>query len=117
VCGQGWLVGQEERQNDLFCLKRLEADPLRDLVERGRWPADFDSYEALLRLGAAAGRSVRFVEPLSSSMNATVVDLATARPGISVRELAGLLAVELEVARALARSAVDAAGVVITFED
>jgi hypothetical protein len=28
-CGQWWLVGQEERQNDVFCLRRLHADEVR----------------------------------------------------------------------------------------
>jgi hypothetical protein len=116
VCGQGWLVGQEERQNDVFCMKRLAPDRLRELVEDGRWPTDFDRYETLLRLGADAGRSVRFVDPLASSMSTTVVELATARPGISVRELAGLLAVDVELARELARRAVEATGVRITFD-
>lgn len=116
VCGQGWLIGQEERQNDVFCMKRLEPDALREIVENGRWPTDFDLYETLLRLGSSAGRSVRFVDPLASSMNATVVDLATARPGISVQELAKLLAVDVELARELARRAVDAKGVEITFD-
>jgi hypothetical protein len=48
-CGQWWLVGQEERHNDVFCLRRLNGDEVTGLVETNVWPPDFDSYEALLR--------------------------------------------------------------------
>ena len=53
-CGQWWLVAQEERQNDVFCLRRLADGEATALVEHNIWPSDFDSYEALLRLGLDA---------------------------------------------------------------
>lgn len=46
-CGQWWLVGQEERQNDVFCLRRLTGDEVTGLVATNVWPPDFDSYEVL----------------------------------------------------------------------
>lgn len=32
-CGQWWLVAQEERQNDVFCLRRLAVDEATALLE------------------------------------------------------------------------------------
>jgi hypothetical protein len=116
ACGQGWLVGSEERQNDVYCMKRLAPEQLREIVDHGRWPSEFDTYEALLRIGLDAGRSVGFVDPLSSSMNATVVDLAKARPGICVSEIAKLLSLDLAIATELARRAVEREGVRVVFD-
>ncbi|MBK7579808.1 MAG: hypothetical protein IPI67_06320 [Myxococcales bacterium] len=104
-CGQGWLVGSEERQNDVFCMLRLAPETLADIARNGTWPPDFDRYEALLQLGRRAGRSVRFIDPLgSSSLRATIGDLARARPGIPLTELASLLNLDLESARRIALS-------------
>ncbi|HSN14382.1 MAG TPA: hypothetical protein VLT61_07100, partial [Anaeromyxobacteraceae bacterium] len=59
----------------------------------------------LLRIGSDTGRRVRFAEPMDSSMVATIADLAKARPGISVQEIARLLGVDIELARALLQKA------------
>ncbi len=62
-CGQWWLVAQEERQNDVFCLRRLADGEATALIEHNIWPSDFDLYKALLRQGLDAGKSVWFAEP------------------------------------------------------
>jgi hypothetical protein len=116
ACGQAWLVGQEERQNDVFCMKRLAPMELDEILRGGQWPKDFDSYETLLRIGSGAGRRVRFADPMDSSMVATIADLAKARPGISVPEIAKLLGVDIELARALALKATESEELRITFE-
>jgi hypothetical protein len=96
------LIGSEERQNDVYCLRRISPEIISDIMERDQWPADFDRYETLLQIGRAAGRSARFIEPLSSdSLAATIEDLARERPGIALSELAGLLNLELETARSI----------------
>lgn len=106
-CGQWWLVGQEERQNDVFCLRRLADAEATALIANDIWPPDFDSYEALLRLGLIAGKSVRFAEPeQDKSLRRTVADLARARPGIRVSELVDLLNLEIDIALTLAKRAV-----------
>jgi len=116
-CGQWWLVGQEERQNDVFCLRRLNGDDVTGLVETNVWPPDFDSYEALLRLGFEAGKRVRFDDPEEAkSLRWTIADLAKARPGIRVSELAELLNLEINTARVLARRAERDDGAVIEFD-
>ena len=116
TCGQGWLVGQESRQNDVFCMRRLDTEEIRAIEREDRWPSDFDSYERLLQLGLDFGRSVRFVDPEESSLGATIVDLARARPGISVIELATLLNLDRALATRLARRALREDGVEIVFE-
>ena len=115
-CGQAWLVAQEERQNDVFCLRRLSAEECDRVLQQNQWPADFDRYESLLSLGCDAGRSVRFVDPLNSSIRFTVVDLAREHPGIGVSELAALLNIERPLAEELALRAVDTTGVQINLE-
>lgn len=116
-CGEWWLVGQEERQNDVFCLRRLNDGEVTELVDSDVWPPDFDSYEALLRLGLQAGKIVRFADPEeANSLRWTIADLAKARPGIRVSELAELLNLEIDTARVLARRAVRDDGAVIDFD-
>jgi hypothetical protein len=116
-CGQWWLVAQEERQNDVFCLRRLAVDEATALLENKIWPPDFDSYEALLRLGLKAGKRVRFAEPEeANSLRWTIADLAKARPGIRVSELAELLNLEIDTALTLAKRAVRNDGAVIEFD-
>jgi hypothetical protein len=116
-CGQWWLVAQEERQNDVFCLRRLANAESAALVEHNLWPADFDSYEALLGLGLDAGKSVRFAEPEeANSLRWTIADLAKTRPGIRVSELAKLLNLDIDTAHALAGRAVRDDGAVIELD-
>ena len=116
-CGQWWLVGQEERQNDFFCLRRLDADEVNDLLQNNVWPSDFDSYESLLRLGHDAGVMFRFADPeQASSLQWTIVDLAKAKPGIRVAELASLLNLEPDTARMLAERAIRDNGVTIQLD-
>jgi hypothetical protein len=45
ACGDQWLVAQEERQNDVFCMRRLSSDEWRRIQSRQGWPSDFDRYE------------------------------------------------------------------------
>lgn len=116
-CSQWWLVGQEERQNDVFCLRRLDADETNDLIQNNVWPSDFDRYESLLRLGHDAGVMFRFADPEeASSLRWTMADLAKARPGIRVAELASLLNLEPDTARILAERAIREDGVVIQLD-
>ena len=117
-CGTTWLVGREERQNDVFVLRRLLPEESQRITRDAIWPADFDRYETLLRLGQAAGRSVRWVDPLrSSDLLNTIVDLARQRPGIRVSELASLLNIDFETAATIADQAVLSAGVSIVRDD
>ena len=112
-CGQSWLVGSEERQNDVYCMRRLSPSELAGAV-RGQWPPDFDRYESMLEIGRTAGRSVRFIDPLgSSSLRATMADLARDRPGMALSELGALLNLDREVAGQIAVSVMEESDVVI----
>jgi hypothetical protein len=106
ACGQTWLVAQEERQNDIFILRRLDTATARRLLGDGVWPPDFDRFERLLEIGRAAGHSVRFADVADSTLLHTVADLARERPGIRVSELASLLNLDPAVAAELARQVV-----------
>jgi hypothetical protein len=118
VCGETWLVAQEERQNDVFCLHRLRPREVQDILERGKWPTDFDQYETLLELGLRAGHKVSFVDPIGdSSLTWTIKDLARARPGIRLSELRRLLNLDAPTARVLAEQVRLTTDVDIEFDD
>ncbi len=105
ICVQYWLVAQEERHNCVFIMRRLGTDEVENVKEHGQWPREFDQYETLLEIGRNAGRSVRFADPLGSSLVWTVRELAKARPGIKLSELAPLLNVSADLVEALAGKA------------
>jgi hypothetical protein len=113
-CSTEWLVAQEERQNDVILIRRLTPNELSRILRENVWPADFDQYETLLRLGRAAGHTVRWVDPINdSSLEWTMADLARQRPGISVTELAELRALDKETASTIADRTVIRHGVSI----
>lgn len=116
ACGQDWLVASEERQNDVYILRRLDGPAAGRIVRENVWPPDFDRYETLLEIGRAAGRSVRFADVADSPLLHTITDLAMERPGIRVSELASLLNLDPVVAGDLARQVTEATEVTITFD-
>ena len=116
-CNQWWLVASEERHNDVYCLRRLDSQTADEILNKNSWPDCFDRYETLLRLGQHTGISVRFVDPMDSSLAWTIADLAKERPGIAISEIAKLLSLDMDVAKHLARKAVKNEGIQIDFED
>jgi hypothetical protein len=116
-CQQSWLVAQEERQNDVFCLYRLDTAMADDILNNNRWIPIFDHYEDLLRIGLEAGKSVRFFEPLNSrSLRWTISDLARDKPGISISKIANLLNLDLDLAEEIAKKVIEEDGVSIFFD-
>jgi hypothetical protein len=117
-CGQWWLEGSEERQNDLYCLRRLDLQTAEEILSKNLWPDYFDKYETLLRLGYEAGISVRFVDPLGdSSLKWTIVDLAKEHPGIAISDIVKLLNIDRAIAEELAKKAVKDERVHISFDE
>lgn len=103
LCQTPWLVAQEERQNDVFVLRRLSANESEAIVLDHRWPPHFDSYATLLRLGRDAGYHFTFVDPPgSSSLVWTMRDLARESPEMPLAEMAALLNIDIELAEAVA---------------
>ncbi len=116
-CNQWWLVASEEQQNDVYCLRRLDRQTADEILNKNSWPDCFDRYETLLRLGHNNGISVRFLDPMDSSLAWTIADLAKERPGIAISEIAKLLNLDMEVAKELATKVVRNERVQINFED
>ena len=117
VCGQAWLSATDMRVNDAHFLVRLGEEAVARLLGKGEWPADFDTYESVLRCGREFGIHWEYAAPLESKeLYWSVVDLAQARPGIKLTELAALLPIGTAIARAIALKAVAAEGVEITFD-
>ena len=114
VCEEFWMIGSEERINDVFIMKRLPLSISQKIVDESIWPEDFKKFETLLRIGKERGHSVRFVNPISPALVYTVVDLAKERPEIKIKEISELLQIDLEQAKAVVNEATkDSAGKII----
>jgi hypothetical protein len=111
-CGQGWLVAQEERINDIFIMRKLRGEETEQLLENDRWPDDFDLFARLLEIGRRAGR-IHFFNPESSLLFTTTVDLAGEQPNIPLTKIASLLNLDLAAAEKLARRAIASNGAAI----
>jgi hypothetical protein len=97
-CGQYWLVAQESRHNDIHCLKRLNNAEAEKIIQNNEWPKSFETLEELFAIGRDNNRSVRFMEPLDSSLVYSAEDLLKTRPDISVSEIASLLNIDENLA-------------------
>ena len=93
VCGQNWMVAQEERIFDEYFLRRLDDAEARQISAEGRWPAEFLTYERVLKIGRTLSQPCIFADALSPSLVWTVEDLRKERPDITVDEIAHLLGV------------------------
>jgi hypothetical protein len=101
----------------MFCMRRLSPETVPRILAGSAWPNEFDRYEDLLIIGRRFGRSVRFIDPAgSSSLAATITELARDRPGIKLSELCSLLNLDREVAIKLAEAVVATERVDITFD-
>jgi hypothetical protein len=114
ACRQWWLLAAEERQNDVYCLRRMTDAEAEVVISGGPWPTDFHPYEDLIRLGIAAGVVFHFLDSMDTRW--TIADLARQRPGIRVSEIAKLVALDPETAATVARRVVLLHGVDITFD-
>jgi hypothetical protein len=92
-CRQHWLVAQESRIYDIFFLKRVAPETAEAIIESGKWPDDFSTYERVLTLGRTLCTPPRFLDPFAYSLQWTIEDLRKERPGITPREIAYLLGI------------------------
>lgn len=90
-CSQHWLVAAEERQNDIYCYKRLTKLEAENVIQRNEWPSYFESLEKLILMGNINGSFVIHTDPLNSSLTCTIKELKEARPSITIKEIASLL--------------------------
>lgn len=97
-CEQYWQVAQETRQNDIHCLKRLDKTGAEKIIQNNEWPKSFETLEELFAIGRDNNRSVRFMNPMDSSLTYSVGDLLKTRPDISVSEIASLLNIDESIA-------------------
>ena len=104
ACGQHWMVAQDDRIHDNYCLKRITPQSFREITQLSSWPSDFLLYEQLLRLGREAGYIATFVDPKSPALVDTVGDLRRARPDITLDEIAYVLAIPTRHAKKLLKT-------------
>lgn len=103
VCAQNWMIAQEERIHDNYCLKRLDPATMREIIDQSKWPDDFLRFEQVLRLERQSGRIARFLDPRSPALIDTANDLRRERPDISVGDIAFALAISVSDAMRLFR--------------
>ena len=101
VCGQNWMIAQDERIHDNFYLKRIDQFVLHEIVHRSHWPDDFLRYEQVLRLGRESGRIAQFANPHDPALIDTVSDLRRERRDISAEDIAYVLAIPHKAAAQL----------------
>ena len=96
-CNEHWLVAQDERTNDIFCLNRLNEKQVNDIIEKNVWPVIFDRYETLLEIAKQNNLCCIFFDPINDSPTTqTIEDLALERPFIKISELSRLLNINIE---------------------
>jgi hypothetical protein len=88
VCDQSWLIGSDDRIHDNYCLKRINVETYRSIIERSKWPEDFQLYEQILRLCVEGGAVAMFLDPYEPVLILTAKELVAARPEITVGEIA-----------------------------
>jgi len=105
VCAQNWMIAQEERIHDNYCLKRLDPEAMQGIIDKSLWPDDFLRFEQVLRLERESGRVARFLDPRSPALIDTANDLRRERPEIPVEDIAYVLAISVTDAARLFREA------------
>lgn len=50
VCGQDWMIGNEERANDVFLMKRMTGSEATQVMSHNQWPDDFKEYDQLIQI-------------------------------------------------------------------
>jgi hypothetical protein len=111
ACGQNWMIAQEERIFDEYFLRRVTIDEANRISANAEWPAEFLSYERVLKTGHALRiRPCVFLERLSPSLVGTAEDLRKERPDISVAEIALLLGITPTQAKQLLAEAASGQG-------
>ena len=106
ACSQHWMIAQEERIFDEHFLRRLSVAEASRISVDAEWPAEFLSYERVLKTGHALRiRPCVFLERLSPSLVWTAEDLRKERPDITVEEIALLLGVTVTHAKRLSATA------------
>jgi hypothetical protein len=91
ACGQHWMVAQDDRIYDIFAMRRIDPAAAAGIVQAGEWPAEFLTYEAVLKVGQESGRAFRLLDPMSHALVQTAADLRAERADIAVEEMAYLL--------------------------
>jgi hypothetical protein len=115
-CLRDWLVAQDERVHDFFALESLSIEQSAAIVESERWPDTYRLYREVLCLGVDAGFAARFVDPLDSSLIATLIDLHNEDPDLTVAAAAHALAIDSDLLFELASAAERKEGVKIQFK-
>jgi hypothetical protein len=99
VCGQHWLVAQEERLNDVYVVSRIDVTAAQQILDHAQWPDTLDRYETLLKLGKQHGHAARYANPME--LLPVVIDLVGQSRGIPAEEIADLVNVSLDDATGL----------------
>ena len=103
LCGQHWMIAQEERIFDEFFLRRISVKEAENVLDN-RWPDDFITYERVLKIGHTFATPCIFFDPLAHSLIWSAEDLRKERPEITIDEIASLLGITPRSAKRLLKS-------------
>jgi hypothetical protein len=92
VCGQNWMVAQEEQIYDEYFLRRLGEEDAGHITA-GQWPTEFLTYEGVLKIGRTLSRPGIFANALSPSLVWTAENLRKERPDNTAEDIAHLLGI------------------------
>ncbi|WP_294278534.1 hypothetical protein [uncultured Sphingomonas sp.] len=105
-CQQNWLVAQEERIYDEHLLVKISQERADAVLDAGKWPDTFSTYESVLAIAQTLSHPGRFLDPMAWSLLCTVEDLRCERPDITEDDMAHLLGISRRhVHRLLVRNA------------
>ena len=99
ACGQEWMVAQEERIHDFYCLRQLSHDEMQKILAQSQWPPDFLSFEEVIKLGPDNSHVAAFFNP--NDLTDTIKELMEARAEITATEVAYLFCLSEHQAKRL----------------
>lgn len=93
ACGQHWMVAQDERIYDEYLLRRIDPQTAQRIEIDGEWPAEFMTYEDVLKTCRTFAAPPWFLDHLPSALVWTAHELRQERPGITIDEIGLLLGI------------------------
>ena len=86
-------MAQEERIYDDHLLVKLSRACADAILDIGKWPETFQTYESVLKIARQLSHPGRFLDSMAGSLLWTVEDLRRDRPAITEAEMAYLLGI------------------------
>ena len=108
ICNKNWLLGQESRINDIYCIKKISEKEYFEITQQNKWPNDFDLYSSLLFLGKKFNYLFKYFDPLNSKeLYYTIIDIANAQPNIELLKLYIYFNEDFDIIKEISKRAIE----------